>query len=514
MKKKPTIYIIIIFLWLVCSTAIGYFTARIIQGFDLSNIDTKTIFKIALIVINSSLLSVIWFGSVKDLTFSLSYLILHKSIAKKYKVIDQMDAVSIEPRVLLLYCTCNDFNPNALEKCMRQRYSNFKTVILDDSSKDEYLKRIDAFKETHSNVEVIRRTDRTGFKAGNLNNCLKNRDDYDYFVVLDSDEVIPNDFITHTLKYFAYNKNCGAVQAKHSASKGNNAFSYLMGLGIRSNGESCQVIKNFYGANALIGHGMIISKECYDKTGGFPLVVAEDISFAVDIKNAGFDIMYTNTIECFEEFPVDYVSLKKRQSKWTQGNLEYMKKYNKEIDTSKMTWYEKLDIKLSHYSLPIVPLLSFWLLFCTITLGFLGYRIINYSLAIYLLSFVFLFSSFIPDIFVYKRTKKIFYLIPYILVNIVTYVSLVPMMLRTIVLSIFGKKAKFIVTPKEYTKFNIFESLKYSYDSLLFGIVLIVLTYFACGNIIPTIFITVSCLLSPFVILLSNVRTSKMTTAI
>lgn len=41
-------------------------------------------------------------------------------------------------------------------------------------------------------------------------------------------------------------------------------------------------------------------------------------------------------ILCYEEFPVNYVSLKKRQCKWTQGNLEYMKKYNKDIGKSKM----------------------------------------------------------------------------------------------------------------------------------------------------------------------------------
>ena len=87
---------------------------------------------------------------------------------------------------------------------------------------------------------------------------------------------------------------------------------------------------------------------------------------------------------------MNYVSLKKRQCKWTQGNLEYMKKYNKDIDNSKMAWFEKLDIKLSHYSLPIVHVLSFLLAVCTIVLGFLGYPVIRYSLAIYGVMILFL----------------------------------------------------------------------------------------------------------------------------
>jgi len=51
-------------------------------------------------------------------------------------------------------------------------------------------------------------------RAGNLNNWLKGRKDYDYFVVLDSDEIIPPDYIEKVLKYFAYDQSCGAVQAR------------------------------------------------------------------------------------------------------------------------------------------------------------------------------------------------------------------------------------------------------------------------------------------------------------
>ena len=54
--------------------------------------------------------------------------------------------------------------------------------------------------------------------------------DYDYFVVLDRDEILPTDYINKVLKYFIYDKNCGAVQARHKATKGNNLFQRLLGL--------------------------------------------------------------------------------------------------------------------------------------------------------------------------------------------------------------------------------------------------------------------------------------------
>ena len=506
MKKRPTLYIIIIAAWVCCLALLGYSFFAVIDGLG-SFSPVRRGFIITLLAINTLVLAVLWFGSIKDFTFSIAYAVMGKRMLSRYKDIKE---ISVDPEnaphVLLLYCTCNDFNAASLSVCRKQKYPNFKTVILDDSSDPEYIREIDRYVAQNKNIEVVRRSDRKGYKAGNINNYLKGRTDYDYFVILDSDEIIPSDFIMKALKYFAYNEKCGAVQAKHEATNGENLFQRLMGLCVGSNGTTVQVVKNFYGANALIGHGMMITRECYEKTGGFPLVVAEDISFAVDIKNAGLDIIYAPDILCYEEFPVNYVSLKKRQCKWTQGNLEYMREYNRDIGRSKMSWFEKLDIKLSHYSLPIVPMLSFLLVICTLALGFLGYTVINYSLIIYAIMVVFLCSPMIPDMIVYRKSKDILLLVPYFMVNIATYASLAPMMLRTVLLGAFGKKAVFTVTPKQSENFSFEEIIRYSWDSVLFATAIGVLSFFACGSVLPVIFIAVGCALAPFIIALSNIR--------
>lgn len=252
MKKKPTLYIVILCLWLCCISLLGYAYYRVLIGLGAYSPVKKGVI-ISLLAINTVVLAILWFGSVKDFVFSVSYALLRKKLAKEYKAIKEITIDSENaPRVLLLYCTCNDFNAAALAACRKQDYPNFKTVILDDSNKFEYIREINKFQILHSDVEVVRRKNKVGYKAGNLNNYLSERTDYDYFVVLDSDEVIPSDYIKRVLKYFAFNKNCGAVQAKHKAQKGENVFQRLMGLCVGSNGETVQVIKNFYGANALI----------------------------------------------------------------------------------------------------------------------------------------------------------------------------------------------------------------------------------------------------------------------
>lgn len=508
MKKKPTLYIIVFAVWAGCAALLAFCLAQMIPA--VAGEPWRRGLIAALLALNTAILAALWLGSIKDLVFSLAYALRRKALVRAL----QRQAAEGEralagaaeplPRVLLLYCTCNDFNEQALSRCRRQNYGNFKTVILDDSTDPAYKRAAAKYALHHSNVEVVRRQDRSGYKAGNLNNYLRGRSDYDYFVVLDSDEVIPPDFISKALRYFAADENCGAVQARHVASEGKNMFQRLLGRSVAGNGRTVQVIKNFYGANALLGHGMMISRRCYQRAGGFPHVVAEDISFAVEIRNAGLSILYAPDIECSEEFPSSYLALKKRQCKWTQGNLEYMKRYSGQIFSAKMAWFEKADIILSHYSLPVVPVLSFLLTVCTVALGFLGYPVIGYALAVYAVMLLFLCSPMLPDLFLCRSKGNFLLLVPYFIVNVATYASLAPMMLRTVALGLLGKKAVFLITPKGEGRTTVKQALAGTWGSVAFALVVGGMALWACGSILPVIFIFAGCLAAPFLALLSD----------
>jgi cellulose synthase/poly-beta-1,6-N-acetylglucosamine synthase-like glycosyltransferase len=250
---------------------------------------------------------------------------------------------------------------------------------------------------------------------------------------------------------------------------------------------------------------MAIRRECFEAVKGFPEVVAEDISFAVDVKNSGYRVLYAPNIVCKEEFPVNYLCLKKRQAKWVQGNVEFMKKYNRSITDSKMTWYERLDIRLSHYNLPIIPMLSFLLIINTIIMGFLGFDVGRYSLTLVGLMFLFLVSPLIPDFFVHGKEKNVFRLIGYAFLNFVVYASLVPMMIGTVLLALLGKKAKFIVTPKEERRISVREALRGSADSIIFAVIVGILTYGTYFSFAPSALIVLCCTLTPMAILVANV---------
>lgn len=514
MKKSSKIYKIILCVWGLCALALLIACAYIcVQLISLYGASGKSVLAVILLLTNAVALAYMWLGGVKDFIFSFTFLCFKKRIIKPYEKIIQksktegagLRRAQKNPKFLLLYCTCNDFNQEALKECMAQSYENFETVILDDSSRAFYKRQIDEFAKEEK-VQVVRRENREGFKAGNLNAYLQNRQDYDYFVVLDSDERIPKNYIKEVLKYFSHDEKIGVVQAAHKATKGSNLFQNLMGLSVKSNGRVCQVMKNFYGSNALIGHGMAISKQCYQATGGFPKVVAEDISFAIDVKNSGYQVIYAPNIVCKEEFPVNYLCLKKRQAKWVQGNVEFMKKYNRDIFQSKMLWFEKLDVVLSHYNLPIIPMLSMLLVLNTVLLGALGFQVGQYSLTIVLLMLVFLISPLIPDFFVHGKKENPFKLLAYAVLNFVVYASLVPMMIFTVLCALFGRKAKFIVTPKEERKITVKEAFKGSADSLIFALVIGILTYFTYFSLLPTVLLVSCCALAPVAILVANLK--------
>ena len=498
MKKSGGLYARILGVWGVCDLFLLGYLWR-----ECRAAENRLV--CALLAISVSVLMVFWLGSVKDFLFSLCYALRKNHFRRAYQKVEAYEVKDF-PRFVLLYCTYNDFHPSALTASMAQAYENFETFILDDSTSPKKKAEIDEFAK-EKGVKVVRRENRVGFKAGNLNHFLQSYGDYDYFVVLDSDEILPPDYLQEACKYFGALPKAGAMQARHVATGGENLFQSLLGMSVKSNGRTAQEVKNFFGANALLGHGMAVSRECYEATGGFPHVVAEDISFAVLIKNAGYEIVYAPNIVCKEAFPTDYVSLKKRQCKWTQGNLEYMQRYHSQIMSSKMQWFEKLDMILSHYMLPIVPVLSFLLVAVNILLGLFDYAVVRHSLFIYAMMTLFLLSPLIPDLFVYTKTPKAKWLFPYFLLNIVTYASMAPMMLRTVWLGVWGKRATFLVTPKEKRRFSLYDIFSYTIDSLLFAFGIAIFSLWSCGTVLPAIILVAGCALAPVALWLANIPT-------
>ena len=487
MKKSPALYVVIFILWTVLAVFlwwnfINVFTKEEYFLLDIETVSqlTKVLAKL-LLIFNAIFISYFWLNGLKDFIYVIWYYINKNRLMMRYEEILKVDINNANDRVILIYCTCNDFDENSLLKSMKQDYKNFKTVILDDSNDENYKKLIDEF-SAKNNVEVVRRDNRIGFKAGNINNYLMKeevKNSYDYVVILDSDEILPTNYIKQALKYFYKYDNIGIVQANHISTRNRNFFMRTFHIGVNSHWPTYQTMKHFYGFSTMLGHGAMIKRDCYLKAGGFPNLVAEDLCLSIEARDKDYFVAFAPNIICEEEYPIDYVAFKKRHSKWTQGNLEFIKKYTKKIIKSKMKWYEKLDIVLFTYNLPLTAIFAFFLLSNLIIAPLLNVNLgACYPLWMIVPTTIFFFSPMLNDIITYTFRLNIFKNLFYLINVIILYGSMLTTSLISAVLGMFGKKAKFIVTPKTSKKIDLKFALKFQWAELLLSTILLLISLY------------------------------------
>jgi hypothetical protein len=87
------------------------------------------------------------------------------------------------------------------------------------------------------------------------------------------------------LKYFYTYSNVGIVQANHVSDRNRNFFMKLFHVGVNSHWPTYQTMKHFYGFSTMLGHGAMIKRDCYERAGGFPPLVAEDLCLSIEKVN-------------------------------------------------------------------------------------------------------------------------------------------------------------------------------------------------------------------------------------
>lgn len=423
-----------------------------------------------------------WLNGTKDVVYALGYHFLPKLRSKMPE-----RGMGRGGDVVLIYCTCNDFDPHSLEESMKQTVP-CRTVILDDSSKSEYWEEINQFEESHPGVKVCRRADRKGFKAGNMNNYLATAE-YDYFVILDSDEIIPPDFVSRCLDYFAAEPDTGIVQGNHIASRNRTPFMRMFSPGVDSHWPAYQAIKDRYGFLSLLGHGAMVSRDCYKAAGGFPPVVAEDLCFTIKARNAGYFAKFARDVICQEEYPVDYLAFRKRHAKWTQGNMEFIANYTLAIIKSPMRWFEKLDIVLFTYSLPLTAFFFLYLVLNVVVFPAIG-KPLQYPFWMLVPTIVFLAAPMLNDWLTYRKWP-IFRTLTYTILVMCLYGSVFLTSLRSSIASVFGG-AVFIVTPKKSQSISLWESLKANCNEIAFSLLLLGASLWFDKSALPCILLIIT----------------------
>lgn len=503
LEKSNKLYVFVLSAWVILSS---FFVVICIKEYGYAN---HNIFIKILLTLNALFILYFWLNGTKDVVYVLWYYMFKNKLEKYDKEIHKVEPVK-NAKVSLLYCTCNDFNGEALEKCMHQDYPNCKFIILDDSKKPEYINAIDEFAGKHKNVEVIRRTEHRGFKAGNLNNYLMNRkDEYDYFAILDSDEVVPDDFVTDCLRFFNYYSNVGIVQCSHKSTNNINPFMDLFHIGVDSHWPTYQTVKHHNGFMSLLGHGAVISKECIVAADYFDEVVAEDLVFCIRARTKGYMCAFNISTVCEEEYPIDYLAFKKRHNKWTQGNMEFIKCYTMPILKSKMNWFEKMDIFLFTYNLPLTAFFTLYILINISILPLLGYEL-HYPAWLIIPTIIFFIAPMANDFITYTFTDKklpFFHVLKYMFCTFILYGSMFWVSLKASFLGMLPKtKAKFLVTPKDTHSISFKEAIDFNKDELIFAVILASISIACANSVLPVLLILIPSVLCIWLTIMSNTK--------
>ena len=260
------------------------------------------------------------------------------------------------PQTAILYTTCNDFVEESVLSCVKQDYPNYKVYILDDSRDETYKAKIDDFASRYPDlVQVVRRADRVGFKAGNMNNALSKVVKEKYFAIADADEILPTNFLSLLVPVMEADATCGFVQANHRANP--NTESQLgrdMGIGIDLHWKWYQPLRNDYGFVMFLGHGALLRRKTWEEIGGFPDIVSEDLGFAIHAREQGYRGYFAEDVICYEDFPDTVRSFRVRHMKWTRGTSEFLhSRFKWLIKARNITWQEKFDILFPTLNLPL-----------------------------------------------------------------------------------------------------------------------------------------------------------------
>lgn len=239
---------------------------------------------------------------------------------------------------LLAAVTQLDYPPDLLE-----------IQVLDDST-DDTKEIIDAevsrlkAENPALLLSTLRRTDRTGFKAGALQHGLQFTD-APYVFILDADFIPAPDILKKTIHFFTDPK-VGMIQTRWGHLNRNYSLltkvqamfldgHLLLEQTARSQSE------RFFNFNGTAG---IWRRECIEDAGGWSHdTLTEDLDLSYRAQLAGWRFVFLKDLITPAELPVNMNGFKSQQHRWTKGSIQTCKKILPMIWKSRLPWKIKLE---------------------------------------------------------------------------------------------------------------------------------------------------------------------------
>jgi cellulose synthase/poly-beta-1,6-N-acetylglucosamine synthase-like glycosyltransferase len=206
----------------------------------------------------------------------------------------------------------------------------FEIQILDDST-DETTQiiqnAIEDLKGSGVKIDLVRRADRVGFKAGALAYGLKICQG-EFIAIFDADFLPTKDFLKKTIPYFI-DKKTGVVQTRWThINEDYSRLTQIQAFGLDAHFTIEQGGRNhggyFINFNGTAG---VWRKKCIEDAGGWSAdTLTEDLDLSYRAQLKGWHFQYLEEVESPAELPAAMNALKNQQFRWTKGAAECTRK--------------------------------------------------------------------------------------------------------------------------------------------------------------------------------------------
>jgi cellulose synthase/poly-beta-1,6-N-acetylglucosamine synthase-like glycosyltransferase len=260
-----------------------------------------------------------------------------------------------------------------VEACvgMAEEYGRDKVriSILDDS-KDDTVQVVDdivqEFIQRGYKIEVLRRPNRQGYKAGALQMALE-RTEEEFIAIFDADYIPRADFLVRTVPYFLQDDRVGIVQSRWShLNRYYNILTSAIAIGIdvhflveQTGRYAIKCLQNFNGS------GGVLRKSALLEAGGWQAdTLAEDLDASYRMQLKGCRVLFLRDLQSPAELPPTVPSFKKQQGRWANGSLRTARKIlPKLLPDSKFRLAQRLEafIHLTGYIIHPMMFISFLL---------------------------------------------------------------------------------------------------------------------------------------------------------
>lgn len=225
--------------------------------------------------------------------------------------------------------------------------ARLQVQVLDDST-DETVEVIDErvaeMRKQGWDIEVVRRENRIGFKAGALEEGLKTAKG-EFVFILDADFVPTPDILQKSIHFFTDPK-VGMIQTRWGhINRGYSMLTRVQAMFLDGHLLLEQTARSrsgrFFNFNGTAG---IWRRTCIEDAGGWQHdTLTEDLDLSYRAQMKGWRFVFMKDVVTPAELPVDMNGFKSQQHRWTKGSIQTCKKILPRIWKSDLPFVIKLE---------------------------------------------------------------------------------------------------------------------------------------------------------------------------